>query len=557
MHGNALEWCADDFDFYAGHPTRTSREERNKMFRTPGTPSPTKSVRGGCYSSIVPASRCQERSGWSPQTRDERIGFRLARDIGSSSTSSSDFAKERDDHIAEGKRLLGEDKLTEALAEFSKAVDADPNSATALSAVGYTYLQMGKAKEAVEPLKTATTSEGVNWRVYTYLGMAYRELGSYPEATANLRQAVDLNPTLAAVVTELGITYFAAGDYKNALQSFTRAEQLEPNEPGHRLNVARAMLKLRQFAEARLYLMSVLAKQPNNAEAHYGLALAYAGLGNEAKMREHADTVKRIAPKLSDALAKAIGEQQPPLKVDDFDSRPQQSSFTLDDLLVRLKELERSLIVEQGSDVRRSLLEKSRDELLGTAVTVSAATVDGISRRQMQMLQTFSDGFEQGALGHFEFYFDEGEGGGIYHVHTSMKDWQKRLALLKADGFDPDFDNSAKCVLLSSTMNGRRIYFQLFTSDEYYAGSRKWVPPMFKEKYANLDEEHAYPPVRTVQSGDSVTAQFELWGVGINCYDPTVYAGVQPGSLVKQHRQKHVDDPGPIIIVGLLKQVSK
>jgi len=75
-----------------------------------------------------------------------------------------------------------------ALAFYQKAVELNPRDPSSRNALGFTYLQGGRPKEAIP----------------------------------HLEKAVELVPDYATAIYNLGLAYFNTGDYKKALENLTR-----------------------------------------------------------------------------------------------------------------------------------------------------------------------------------------------------------------------------------------------------------------------------------------------------------------------------------------------
>ncbi|MCD4748690.1 MAG: SUMF1/EgtB/PvdO family nonheme iron enzyme [Thermoanaerobaculales bacterium] len=551
IHGNVKEWCSDEFDFYSGHPTRISREQRNRSIRIAGADSENnlRTTRGGHSNSTSTQCNCLGRWGHNKGSGQQWVGLRLARaDTKTDEPRNKDQDALRDGHIRKGQEFIGQQDWRAALNEFNEAVSIDPDSAWAHTGVGLALLEGGKPADSVEPFKKAIVANGSLWQPHAFIGGAYRDLDLDAESIGSLEMAVSLAPGDAWVLTELGISYFEAKRFSDAVGAFEQAQNLKPDNLQYQMNTARAVLRAGRFREAELRIQSVIGKDPDNLDAHYNLALAYWFLGQQDTAEIEITKVAAISPKSADRLREEMKESRAGRR--DKLPYPTQSTWSEANLVEALKNLERSLIVEPGHRQRRTLLGAFGEANLTRDVEIAGLEVLELGRRRLETLETFVSDSAFLALGQFRFYFDEGEGGGINDV-ISNTDGGRVTELMREYGFRLEFDRSAKCLFLKKKIDGRDYYFQLFSTDEFYLGSRQFNQRL-REDFDKKNPGTAFPAIRSVQIGQILEATFELWGLGFNSYDPEAYAGVKPGSLVKTVRYKHVEEPGPIIVVGFL-----
>jgi tetratricopeptide (TPR) repeat protein len=158
--------------------------------------------------------------------------------------------------------LMGE--YDQALADFNRAIELDPNYVWAIASRGVVYGQMGKYDQALADFNRAIELDP-NWpgpspsRGVTYpspdgeirpcaggfqprhrtrpqlawaialRGETYRQMGKYEDALADFNRAIELDPNYAWAIARRGETYRRMGKYEDALADFNRAIELDPN----------------------------------------------------------------------------------------------------------------------------------------------------------------------------------------------------------------------------------------------------------------------------------------------------------------------------------------
>jgi Tfp pilus assembly protein PilF len=133
-------------------------------------------------------------------------------------------------HDALGVALLQLQRPDLALAEFERALAADPNLANARFHVGLTLTEMRRWADAVDSLKKTVTmptlpDPQLAWQT---LGVALLNLGQFGEAESALRFALNLDPALSSAYYNLGLVLVAANRKDEARAAFRRTRELAP-----------------------------------------------------------------------------------------------------------------------------------------------------------------------------------------------------------------------------------------------------------------------------------------------------------------------------------------
>lgn len=139
---------------------------------------------------------------------------------------------------------------------------------------------------------------------------ALAEAGKHLEACEILEQLVKVSPRNPLIWNDLGIQYEASGQTEKAFNALRRGYQCDSSYPPILYNLGKftldRFLKLRKTgelaaAEARslldkaiTFLNANLDRDPDNADAHYNLALAYALAQNEQRAHVHMTVALRI-----------------------------------------------------------------------------------------------------------------------------------------------------------------------------------------------------------------------------------------------------------------------
>ncbi|NMF99880.1 tetratricopeptide repeat protein [Aromatoleum toluolicum] len=216
----------------------------------------------------------------------------------------------------------GQDRTTDAIAAYTKALEIDPARALAYLNRGSSYRKRGDLAAAEADYQKFIRLEAGDYRGPFALGSLYAASGRYDDAARWLDLADRLNPRSALPARELANVYFATGRpdatiraleltrardaamadapyftllgaahgrlgrFDQAIDAFDRALQIDPALGGARLNRGFAHLRSGNPREALSDFDAVIAQSPDIARAHYGRAEALTQLGRHREALE-------------------------------------------------------------------------------------------------------------------------------------------------------------------------------------------------------------------------------------------------------------------------------
>jgi tetratricopeptide (TPR) repeat protein len=123
-------------------------------------------------------------------------------------------------------------KREQAVAEFRRLLDADPEYHAALNYLGYMFAERGEhLDEAQKLIEKAVALEPDNGAYVDSLGWVYYRLGRFEQARATLERATRLETADGTVQEHLGDVYGAMGQRDRAGEAYRRAIALESGEP--------------------------------------------------------------------------------------------------------------------------------------------------------------------------------------------------------------------------------------------------------------------------------------------------------------------------------------
>lgn len=131
-------------------------------------------------------------------------------------------------HFHAGNQLAQTGRLTDAVAQYRRAIAANPVYAHALSNLGNVLAMLNRQEEAIGAWRRAVAADPDYAVPRSNLGLALTERGQLDEAIAHLRRAVELKPDFVGALDNLARALLTAGHASEALQAARRAIALKP-----------------------------------------------------------------------------------------------------------------------------------------------------------------------------------------------------------------------------------------------------------------------------------------------------------------------------------------
>ncbi|MFL5520237.1 MAG: protein kinase domain-containing protein [Gemmatimonadales bacterium] len=171
-----------------------------------------------------------------------------------------------------------------AEAALRRALDTEPGHVRARLYLAIVLQHLGRCDEAVAVCTAALASDPLSPPLNMTLGRAHLHAGRAQEALRPLQTAVEIAPGFAFAQRQLGDALLLVGRHAEALDAFRRAAMNDaPQDVTH---LAYALARTGAQAEARSLLQGLLAREAHGYLPPFGIAQAYAGLGeNDAAMQ--------------------------------------------------------------------------------------------------------------------------------------------------------------------------------------------------------------------------------------------------------------------------------
>jgi len=188
-----------------------------------------------------------------------------------------------------------------AISDFDRIIDLDPNYALAHHRRGYVYFKLEDYKSAITNFDEAILLNPNQANYYRYRGLAYANLGDHKSAIADYDEAIRLEPNFAPGYFSRGLSYAVSRNYQSAIANYDEAIRLEPNYAPAYFSRSTIHKKLGDYENAITDYGEIIRFDPENAEAYSERGLAYYELEDYKRAIADFDIAIRLNPKFASA----------------------------------------------------------------------------------------------------------------------------------------------------------------------------------------------------------------------------------------------------------------
>jgi len=154
-----------------------------------------------------------------------------------------------------------------ALDAVNKGLAVDEKNARLLFRLGVVTDKLGRKAETIAAMEAVIGLEPENATALNYLGYTYADLGeNLDKAETYIREALKYKPDDGYITDSLGWVYYQRGQYAEALEILLKASELAPDDPIILEHVGDAYLKVSDHEKALLFYRRSLEKNPEERE---------------------------------------------------------------------------------------------------------------------------------------------------------------------------------------------------------------------------------------------------------------------------------------------------
>jgi tetratricopeptide (TPR) repeat protein len=222
--------------------------------------------------------------------------------------------------------LFNEHKYVEAIEEFSRVLELEPQNTWSLGMRGECYRMLSRYDEAIADFsRSLELSPDSAWDL-AHRGECYRAKEDYANAIADLNRAIELNPEDSWTLGSRGDAYRLTNEFDKAIEDFSKAIRLDANYTWAIARRGEAYRMAGKYDQATADLTLAIEQAPEDSFAYASRGQVYQETGDFPKAMVDFDKAIEIDPdykwakerreELRQAMAKqgsapAAGETRP------------------------------------------------------------------------------------------------------------------------------------------------------------------------------------------------------------------------------------------------------
>jgi tetratricopeptide (TPR) repeat protein len=204
-------------------------------------------------------------------------------------------------YFERGTRLAQEGKYAEAVVEFDKALEGEPqawrvNDWRIQESLSKSLLRVGELERALEHTRASLKLNPYNAEMHTNLGYILTENGQYDQALEHLNMAIQLAPRYPASWYNRATLYLKLGDRNRALADYTETIRVQPAYVEAYLGRGAILQAGGDLAGALEDLNRAIRLSPGLPEPWYSRALIKKEAGDAAGALHDLDKALELAP---------------------------------------------------------------------------------------------------------------------------------------------------------------------------------------------------------------------------------------------------------------------
>jgi tetratricopeptide (TPR) repeat protein len=181
-----------------------------------------------------------------------------------------------------GRLLLQKGLTDDAIREFQRIVQDDPDDALAYEGLGHAYFLTEELDLSKQNFQKSLALNDQLWLSHNFLGMIYDKERKFDQAITHYKKALAINSKEVSIYNNLGLSYYQKGNYAYATVFFKKSIKKIDTKKTDNMKIAKVYNNLGiSFAKLGNYTMALKAftNGSDHSRAHNNLGVIYLSEG--------------------------------------------------------------------------------------------------------------------------------------------------------------------------------------------------------------------------------------------------------------------------------------
>ncbi|MEI0566034.1 tetratricopeptide repeat protein [Brachyspira pulli] len=221
-------------------------------------------------------------------------------DIYNNSLINKDYTKDPMYYFSKAHNLYNKSKYEEAIKNYNKSIDLDPNNSYAYNNRGLAKNNLEQYFNALKDYDKAIELDPNNSVIYYNRGVAKTHLWQYEEAIEDYNKAIELDHNNSTAYYNRGLVKSYLGQYKEAIEDYNKTIELDPNNSHAYNNRGNAKDDLGRYKEAIKDYDKAIELNPNDRAAYHNRGLVKNYLRQYEEAMKDYDKAIELGPNNTD-----------------------------------------------------------------------------------------------------------------------------------------------------------------------------------------------------------------------------------------------------------------
>jgi tetratricopeptide (TPR) repeat protein len=217
-------------------------------------------------------------------------GDSLGKASGSKNTDAASAKKYYEQGIDNGKK----GKLNEALSNFNRAIELNPNYAEAYERRGLTQQLKGWFEDALSDYNKAIEINPKFAEAYNNKGVTYAALRRNEQALSSYNKALELKPNYTDAYNNIGALYFGLGQFQEAIANYKKVLEADPKHTLANYNLGNTYSFMKEYKKAIACYARVIELDPTNVMGYANIGIMYYYSGNMGQAKNNLQKAKDL-----------------------------------------------------------------------------------------------------------------------------------------------------------------------------------------------------------------------------------------------------------------------